>query len=140
MNISWLGGIYGPVRLVKTVLIVLLTLVWASASHHCKLKYIPGLEFLACSDHAEDESHQNNGCETDGCAFETQLYKTENAQDSVPAPLILFAPFLILEWAELSSPESVNHILPDAAPVELPRVWQFFYRTALPPRAPSPLS
>lgn len=128
-------------------MIVLLTLFWAAASNHCKLKDIRGLEFLACGeslaccDSAEDgPDHQHRDCDTDGCAFETQLYKTENAQDSVPAPIVLFAAFLVAEWAEPSVSEPPSRLLPDAPPMELPRVWQFFHRTALPPRAPSLLS
>jgi hypothetical protein len=132
-----------PVRFVKTVLILLLTLVWAAASNHCKLEQVPGLTFLACADHAEetqDIPSQDEGCDTDGCSFEVQLYKTENAQASAPAPLFLFTLFLNPLLHELVAPATTSHILPDAAPVVLTRVWQFSYRTALPPRAPSLLS
>lgn len=129
------------VRVVKTVLIVLLTLIWAGASNHCKLELIPGLEFLACCDHEDTAPHEDDDCETDGCAtFENQLYKTETAQVSVSAPTFLLAAFLSPLWTELSTPPTVVHILPDSAPAVLPRVWQFSYRTALPPRAPSLLS
>ena len=128
------------VRFVKTVLILLLTLVWAAASNHCKLEQVPGLSFLACTDHAEDAPSQDQGCDTDGCAFEVQLYKTENAQASMPAPVLLFTFFLTPLFDELAAPATTSHILPDAAPVVLTRVWQFSYRTALPPRAPSLLS
>ncbi len=124
----------------KTVLILLLTLVWAAASNHCKLEQVPGLSFLACTDHAEDAPSQDQGCDTDGCAFEVQLYKTENAQASMPAPVLLFTFFLTPLFDELAAPATTSHILPDAAPVVLTRVWQFSYRTALPPRAPSLLS
>ena len=128
-----------PVRVVKTVLIVLLALVWAAASNHCKLEQIPGLQFLACCDHEGTTPHQD--CQNDGCAtFENQLYKTETAQLSVPAPTFLFAAFLSPMWTELSDPPTVTHILHDSAPAVLPRIWQFTYRTALPPRAPSLLS
>jgi len=126
---------------VKTVLVVLLALIWAVASNHCKLEEIPGLQFLACCDHEGAAPHQDDDCETDGCAtFENQLYKSENAQLSVAAPTLLFAAFLSPPWAELSPPPAVSHVLPDAAPAVLPRIWQFSYRTALPPRAPSLLS
>lgn len=128
------------VRIVKTVLVVLLALVWTAASNHCKLEKIPGLSFLVCCDHEDTAPHEDDDCEKDGCVFETQLYKTEKAQDSFPAPLLLFTTFLVPEWAELSTPQSASHDLPDAAPMELPRIWQFSHRTALPPRAPSLLS
>ena len=127
-------------RFVKTVLILLLTLLWAAASNHCKLEQVPGLSFLACTDHAEETPQQDRGCDTDGCSFEVQLYKTETAQASMPAPVLLFTFFLSPLFDELVAPSTTSHILPDAAPVVLTRVWQFSYRTALPPRAPSLLS
>ena len=125
---------------VKTVLILLLALFWAAASNHCKLEQVPGLDFLACSDHAKNAAPEDKGCDTDGCAFESQLYKVENAQASLPAPVFLFTFFLNPLLDELSVPEAGSHAMPDAAPVQLARVWQFSYRTALPPRAPSLLS
>ncbi len=118
----------------------MLTLLWAAASNHCKLEQIPGLSFLACTDHAEETPAQDRGCDTDGCSFEVQLYKTENAQTSAPAPLFLFTFLLSPILDELAAPATTSRILPDAAPVVLTRVWQFSYRTALPPRAPSILS
>ena len=128
------------VRFVKTVLILLLALVWAAASNHCKLEQIPGLALLACADHANETPSEDRGCDTDGCAFEIQLYKTESAQASIPSPTFLFTLFLGPLFDEPVAPAAVSHVLPDAAPVVLTRVWQFAYRTALPPRAPSLLS
>jgi hypothetical protein len=128
-------------RLVKAVLIVLLALLWAAASNHCKLEEIPGLEFLSCCAHDDTAPHQDDDCESDGCAaFENQLYKTETTQVSVALPILLFDSFLSPLLVEPSPPAPVNSVSPDAAPVILPRVWQFSYRTALPPRAPSLLS
>ena len=124
----------------KTVLILLLTLFWAAASNHCKLEQIPGLDFLACADHAQEAPSEDKGCETDGCSFEGQLYKVEKSQVSFSAPTFLFTFLLSPLFDELSAFKAVSHALPDAAPVVLTRVWQFSYRTALPPRAPSLLS
>ena len=129
------------VRFVKTMLILVLALLWAAASNHCKLEQVPAFAFLVCCDHEEAAPHEDADCETDGCAtFENQLYKTENARTSFPAPSLLLAIFLQPLWAELSPPALVSHVWPDAAPTELSRVWQFSHRTALPPRAPSLLS
>ena len=127
-------------RFVKTILILLLALVWAAASNHCKLEQVPGLNFLACTDHAEETPAQDRGCDTDGCSFESQLYKVEKSQVSFSAPTFLFTFLLSPLFDELSAFKAVSHALPDAAPVVLTRVWQFSYRTALPPRAPSLLS
>ena len=124
----------------KTVLILLLTLFWAAASNHCKLEQVPGLDFLACTDHAHEAPSEDKGCEADGCSFEGQLYKVEKSQVSFSAPTFLFTFLLSPLFDELSAFKAVSHALPDAAPMVLPRVWQFSYRTALPPRAPSLLS
>jgi hypothetical protein len=124
------------------VLIGLLALSWALASNHCKLEQIPGLAFLACCQHEEASvPHQDDNCQTDGCAsFENQLYKTENAQHFLDEPTFHFSPYLNPLPGELSSSQAGRRVLPAAAPLELARFWQFSYRTALPPRAPSFLS
>ncbi len=125
----------------KALFTVLLTLLWVSASIHCKLEQIPGLEFLSCCAHEDSAPHEDDDCETDVCAtLENRLYKTETAQISVAAPQLLFTTFLPLQLAESSAPPDSSQMLPDAAPMALTRVWQFFCRAALPPRAPSLLS
>ena len=121
-------------------MILMLVALWATASNHCRLEQFSCFDFLVCCDHEEAAPHQDKDCETDGCSFETQLYKTESARVSAATPVLLFAVFLLPEWAEFHAHQSVNHFLPDAAPMELPRIWQFSHRTALPPRAPSLLS
>ena len=124
----------------KTVMTLMLVALWATASNHCRLEQFSCFDFLVCCDHEETGPHQDTDCDTDGCSFETQLYKTESAQVFVAAPDILFAIFLLSEEVEFSVHPSANHALPDAAPMELPRIWQFSHRTALPPRAPSLLT
>ncbi|MSU63955.1 MAG: hypothetical protein EXS31_16445 [Pedosphaera sp.] len=124
-------------QFVKTVLIVTLTFLWAAASNHCKLEHIPGFEFLVCADHASDGQPSDNGCETDGCSFETQLYKSEGSQASVLAPLRLLQSFLVREGAAILDRQTATLTLPAVAPTDLPDNWQFSHRAALPPRAPS---
>ena len=126
------------------MLTLMLVALWATASNHCRLEQFSCFDFLRCCDHDEAAPHQDTDCETDcetdGCSFETQLYKTESARIAVTAPDLLSALFHLPQESEPAAPPSVNHVLPDAAPMELPRIWQFSHRTALPPRAPSPLS
>jgi hypothetical protein len=141
LNILWFGINLLAVGIVKTVLIVLLALLWLAAGNHCRLEGIPGLGFLTCCTHQDSAPHQDDDCETDGCAaVENQLYKIEAAQISVAAPTLLLATFLSPPWAELFPPAPASHVPPVATPAVLPRRWQFIYRTALPPRAPSLLS
>ncbi len=124
----------------KTVMTLMLVALWATASNHCRLEQFSCFDFLVCCDHDEAAPHQDADCATDGCSFETQLYKTETGRVSVAAPAFLCAAFFLAEEAGLSASPFVKITLPDAAPMELPRVWQFYQRTALPPRAPTRLS
>jgi hypothetical protein len=128
------------VTLMKTVMTLMLVALWATASNHCRLEQFSCFDFLVCCDHDEAAPHQDAHCDTDGCSFETQLYKTESSRVSVAAPDFSCVVFLLDEGDDLLTAPSANHIHPDAAPMELLRIWHFFHRTALPPRAPSLLS
>jgi len=123
----------------KTFMVVTLVAVWSLASNHCRLELLSAFSFVACGDQADCTGKQDKDCETDGCAtVENQLYKSENAQVQLPAPALLaavFASSVIVEESNLSLPR-----LFDTTPKVLSRLWQFSYRTALPPRAPSHLS
>ncbi len=141
MNIFRSKNITLPVRLLKTWLVLTLTLLWAVASNHCKLEQIPAFVFLACCDHDESAPHQDNDCQKDSCSIvEGQLYKVERTFETVPAPTILSATPLDTSLSELPRHVNADVGAPDAPPSLLPRVWQFSFRTALPPRAPSALS
>ena len=138
MNLSWFNGNNSGVRFVRTILIVLLALFWVLATNHCRIETIPGLDFLVCCSHDKASPHQDNDCETDGCAqVESGLYKMENNPVSVATPTFLLANFLTPLLEELAAPETASDVLIEAAPPELSKVWQFTSRTALPPRAPS---
>jgi hypothetical protein len=100
---------------------------------------VPGFEFFA-SCHSEDGTpQQDNDCESDGCsAVESGFYRIEEQAPAVSVPLLVLSTVLPL-W-EAAAPVPAPHLeleLLNCSPPELPRVWQFSYRTALPPRAPS---
>ena len=124
----------------KLLMVLSVLGLWLGGTNHCKLEDIPGLEFLVCNPHGETEPHQDNDCDEDSCAqVENATYKTEKAQIAVRAPMVLLPAILLPapQDAELSfrSFERVPPLTP-----ELPVSWQFSYRTAAPPRAPSFLS
>lgn len=122
--------------LTKTIALAVLAL-WGLATVHCDLEQLPGLEFLSCCDHSGTAPHQDNDCNEDACAVvESGFYQLEEQPASLPAP-VLGLSFLQSFWAAtppVALPEDVVLIL---VPPELPRIWQFALRTALPPRAPS---
>lgn len=123
-------------KLLKRLTALALIALWPLATIHCKLEQLPGFQFLACSDQAERAPHQNDDCE-DSCAIvENGFCKIEDAQVCVAAsPLLPAGEFLpSLETQPITA--ASDSFSPAKSP-ELTVTWQFFFRTALPPRAPS---
>jgi len=119
-------------RLTAIVALVMLAL-WVPITMHCQLEKIPGLEFLHCSDDTSSHDCKGDGCQT----VESGGYKVENNQAAIFATLnavVLLETFLPLEPPP---PAVAPFTVTKAVPPELPTCWQFFFRTALPPRAPS---
>jgi hypothetical protein len=111
------------------------------AGFHCRLEVLPGFEFLSCYQQPGADkapAHHEKDCGDDGCAsVELDCYKTEQAQNAPLTPLLALVAFLSpLPEPDLASvvdrPVGVS-----ASPPELPKIWRFSQRTALPPRAPS---
>jgi hypothetical protein len=113
------------------------------AGFHCRLEILPGLEFLSCCQHSEGEKsplHHEKDCTDDGCAsIEFGFYNLETLQVTPAMPALA-----LVDWAsalpEREPASSFDHVLlnnSSASLPELPRIWRFSQRTALPPRAPS---
>ncbi|HWI58969.1 MAG TPA: hypothetical protein VNZ22_17220 [Bacillota bacterium] len=124
-------------KLTKVIAVVLLAF-WGLATSHCALEQVTGLEFLACCQHPDQAPHQDNDCEQDSCAtIEAGFYKVEEASTSAPALPLLFT-WTVQQWVVAPATYSIPQFTPaSSAPPELPRLWLFHHRTALPPRAPS---
>jgi len=107
------------------------------ALSHCTLEQFPGFEFLACCDHQNTAPHQDNDCEQDACSVvESGFYRISDYDDVAPAPFISLSN-LRLDVQTTVPGESANLGLCTSAPAELLHTWQFCFRTALAPRAPS---
>jgi len=116
---------------------------WVLMTGHCGWERIPLLKFLACSPAAETPSHRASDCgDNDACAtVESGQYRTEESQVLAPPASLIQPVFVLALLFELSVPEPrVLDATPDSHSSELAQVWQFFSRTALPPRAPSLLT
>jgi hypothetical protein len=125
------------VKSLRTVITLVVLAVWPLAVVHCKLETIPGLEFLRCAaDTPTSSDCQGDGCET----VESALYKVPDQQNITPEPV--FETVMLSSLMERVRRPCENHSswLVTCAPPELPKVWQFSFRTALPPRAPSIVS
>ena len=114
--------------------------LYGLALSHCSLEQFPGFEFLACCDHQNTAPHQDKDCEQDACSVvESGFYKISDHDDVVTAPLFLLSKF-VLEVPTGTPNEASNFTIYAPAPAELRHTWQFCFRTALPPRAPSSAS
>lgn len=125
----------------RTLTVLALAILWLPVSVHCQLEQLPGLEFLSCCEHEDtDAPHQDDDCDADACAvIESGLYKLEEQPVSCPVPVLCTVEFALLSEQVLLLPGAYRFV-PDTDPPALSRTWQFTFRAALPPRAPSPVS
>ena len=113
---------------------------WLAMTNHCDWEIVSAWKFLACS--PESTPHQPSDCgETDACAtVEDGLFKTEENQISPGKPTITVVN-QIFPAPDTSTPaQDTRQVSPETIPPELAHRWQFSFRTALSPRAPTLLS
>ncbi len=131
-------------KLVKTAFVLALAAFWALVTSHCGLENTFGLEFLTCSTKAADSTpHPSSDCgDDDACAtIESGYYKSDEKQVSVLKPDLVPLALTLALLSEPATDEFAPGLAPpETAPPELAQAWQFSFRTALPPRAPSLLS
>jgi hypothetical protein len=109
---------------------IFLALAWVPITSHCAWEDLPGFQLFQCATDAQ----QDSDCEGDACVqVETASYKVSETQTYVPVP-----PFTVVDQISLLEMLPAQQPLPaTAAPPQIPRSWQFSFRTALPPRASS---
>lgn len=123
-------------KLIKVTAMLTLVL-WGLASMHCTLEGVPGLGFLKTCCFLDSASAAPQDCESDGCSsVEDGQYRPEEQTVSAPQPLLILT---LLAPVIEAPPPATQAVLLTASefPPELPKVWQFSQRAALPPRAPS---
>ena len=124
------------VQRLRIFLVLALAAFYPLAASHCLWESVSGLALIEC---AEDASRSD--CAGDECStIESASYRSEDQQlafvhvgtvDLLPAEAYAL---------NFSAPVLVE-LLPSAlAPPELSPRWQFVFRTAAPPRAPSVVS
>ena len=126
-------------RSLRTILAVLLAVAWMPLTAHCAIENVTGFEFLRC---APDEAGGTpcSPCDSGSCcSWESVRYQLPEGQPAVAAPVVAALPEALAAVTEASSPEAAAAV-PTVAPPEPPTPWQFSLRTALPPRAPSPVA
>ena len=118
----------------KTTMALAMVTLWSLASNHCQLETLPGLSFLACAPATATESH----CDDSECAgVEEGGYKIEEHQSLLPAALVTVALAQIILPPKNAQIEAASALPLTVASPEFPHCWQFVFRTASPPRAPS---
>ncbi|NOS68816.1 MAG: hypothetical protein HOP33_02695 [Verrucomicrobia bacterium] len=123
-------------RRLRNILMVLAAVLWLPLSAHCLLERIPAFQFLACND--DTDAGKTSDCDDTGCCpAEKTLYRINQIRVSVPSPdLLPLLPVATVDTAIALSAEAVSAAVAGSPP-ELPQCWQFVFRTASPPRAPS---
>jgi hypothetical protein len=122
-------------RFLRSVFFALAALLWLPLSAHCQLETVPGFEFLQCIDAQTpgDTDCNDSSC----CAFEKSQYQSSQVRVTIPPPdLLPLLPVALIETRTTVSDEVSAAAFADAPPV-LPKGWQFVFRVASPPRAPS---
>ena len=128
----------------QTIITALMLAVWLPASSHALLQYA-GWIHQRHADHDADSSgsHEHDSDDHEAADGHCVLSSTHV---SVPPPDAVASPFLLcllgLEWTSEAHVELQPSGLapPGTAPEQLSQSWQFSFRTALPPRAPSVIS
>ena len=133
-----LRGIAFGVQRIKTVVAVLLALVWLPAVSCC---FIDASGLLGKKDCCSQEHSQSVpgpiNCDKPCGTLAAAHYFPQQYQPLLIAPVsvLLFDSADIL--TEIQSLAGIGRELPATAPPELAGHWQFSFRTALSPRAPS---
>jgi len=124
------------VRGLQYILSLALVALLPIATVHCKLENFPVFQFLSCDIPDDTASHEGDDCDADGCELvENGFYKIEDSQIQTDASP-LFARMIVPPALD-TRPLSVTPQFSPALSPELPVTWQFFFRAAAPPRAPS---
>ncbi len=115
--------------------------LWVVVGFHCQLEVLPGFEFLSCCQHsttAKAPAHHANDCDDDGCAtIELGFFKQADPPAAPATPLLAFVAWLVPLPDDFQADPLSCLATASPVPPDLSRIWQFFQRTALPPRAPS---
>lgn len=128
------------VRIFRTWLAIVMALLYLPASGYCLLEKTGLVTPVDCC--AEGTSHDQNEqtpCDYGCCPIEYAVYSSfdSGAADLAvpPADVIFLAAVLLPEL-----PVEVPVVQLERQPPDISKSWQFSFRTALPPRAPSLLS
>jgi hypothetical protein len=124
------------VNRLKTVVSLIVLALWATCTLRCEIEILAHSAAMSCCDEAGDESNQAPAqpkhCV---CSFiQSGGFISEKSDISMPLPNDALFIAIASPQADDSLPAPAELIL---SPPELAKSWQFSYRAAAPPRAPS---
>ncbi len=122
----------------KAIVATLFAVFWTVAAAHCQIEVLPGLGFLRCVPAEQSAPSSGSHCGDNVCVtIESGQYATDFERVSAPAPPLTLA-VSAFALAAIPLPDQEAESLLTPAEATAPRKpWQFVFRTALPPRAPS---
>jgi len=126
------------VQRIKAVAAVVLALVWWPAVSCCLIDAsgLLGKQDCCSKEHSHPASVPGN-CDQPCGVLASASYLSQQNQLIVPAPLGTLPIDVPFSLVELQRPAGIGRDVPATAPPEVAGHWQFSFRTALPPRAPS---
>ena len=127
-------------RSCKTIIAILLTFAYPLAAGYCLLENANLVPTIHCCAETASQHHDENApCGYGCCPIEYAVYSSLDSGviDFIapPTDLVLFEVIPLLEF-----PAEAPAVLLEHSPPEILKSWQFSFRTALPPRAPSIVS
>ena len=110
------------------------------ATAHCILEQAGWLPAAGecCEQKPGTDEIPFNPCAVSCCPSEIAAYSS--LATGSHTQLIAELPGSEVKPVLIQQPESNTTVFPESSPPELPKAWQFFFRAALPPRAPSSVS
>ena len=131
-------GIAFSMQRIKAVVALVLALVWLPAVSCCLIDAsgLLGKQDCCSKEHSHSVPSPGN-CDQPCGMLASATYLPQQDQVLIVAPLGVPLFDVAFSRVELQRPAGVGRDLPAAAPPELAGCWQFSFRTALPPRAPS---
>jgi len=125
----------------KAIVPILVLAIWSVCTAHCAIENLNGSTELPCCNESGGQSDQvpNAPGQCVCGVIQSGGYVSQEKVLSIPLPLDDLCLFEVSP-ADIDLPTNAARIQPALATPEVVRPWQFFFRAALPARAPSCLS